>query len=52
MNIKKKGIAATTVNSSLSARKAIFAFAHGNGYIKANPMTDIKPLKNLTSHQI
>ena len=45
MNIEKKGRTAATVNSSMSDLKAIFAFAHGNGYIEANPMTGIKPLK-------
>ena len=45
MNIQKKGRTAATVNSSMSDLKAIFAFAHGNGYIEANPMTGIKPLK-------
>ena len=45
MNIEKKGRTAATVNSSMSDLKAIFSFAHGNGYIEANPMTGIKPLK-------
>lgn len=45
MNIEKKGRAAATVNSSMAELKAIFAFAHGNGYIEANPMTGIKLLK-------
>lgn len=45
MNIEKKGRTAATVNSSMADLKAIFAFAHGNGYIEANPMTGIKPLK-------
>jgi len=45
MNIEKKGRTAATVNSSMADLKAIFAFAHGNGYIDANPMTGIKPLK-------
>lgn len=45
MNIEKKGRTASTVNSSMADLKAIFAFAHGNGYIEANPMTGIKPLK-------
>jgi len=45
MDIEKKGRTAATVNSSMSDLKAIFAFAHGNGYIEANPMTGIKPLK-------
>ena len=45
MNIEKKGRTAATVNSSMADLKAIFSFAHGNGYIEANPMTGIKPLK-------
>ncbi len=45
MNIEKKGRTAATVNSSMADLKAIFAFAHGNGYVSANPMTGIKPLK-------
>jgi len=44
-NIEKKGRTAATVNSSMADLKAIFAFAHGNRYIEANPMTGIKPLK-------
>lgn len=32
MNIEKKGRTAATVNSSMADLKAIFAFAHGNGY--------------------
>jgi len=45
MNIEKKGRTAATVNSSMADLKAIFDFAHGNGYIEANAMTGIKPLK-------
>lgn len=45
MNIQKTGRTAATVNSNMADLKAIFEFAHGNGYISANPMTGIKPLK-------
>ena len=45
MNIEKKGRTAATVNSSMADPKAIFAFAHGNGYIEGNPKTGIKPPK-------
>lgn len=45
MNIEKKGRTAATVNANMADLKGIFAFAHGNGYIEANPMAGIKPLK-------
>lgn len=45
MRIEKKGRTAATVNSNMADLKAIFEFAQGNGYIKSNPMTGIKPLK-------
>lgn len=48
MNIEKKGRTAATVNSNMADLKAIFEFAHGNGYIASNPMAGIKPLKKST----
>lgn len=45
MNIKKTGRTAATVNSCMADLKGLFAFAHGNGYVDANPMSQINPLK-------
>ncbi|WP_147198575.1 Arm DNA-binding domain-containing protein [Pantoea sp. CCBC3-3-1] len=43
--VRKKGRSVSTVNGSMGDLLALFTFAYSNGYIAANPMANIKPLK-------
>jgi len=47
MNIEKKGRTAATVNASMGDLFGLLKFAYSNGYIDANPMANISPLKRV-----
>ena len=44
-SVKKKGRSVASVNGSMRDLLALFSFAQSNGYITANPMANIKPLR-------
>lgn len=44
-SVTKKGRSVATVNGSMGDLLAILTFAQSNGYIPANPMTGMRPLK-------
>lgn len=43
--VEKQGRSVASVNGSMRDLLALFSFAHANGYISSNPMTNIKPLR-------
>lgn len=45
----KSGRSARTVNEALSVLKGMFMFAHRNGYMKTNPLSDVTYLKKQKS---
>ncbi|WP_342753786.1 DUF3596 domain-containing protein [Pantoea sp. MBD-2R] len=47
MDIEKKGRTAATVNAAMGDLYGLLKFAHGNGYIDANPMANMSPLKRV-----